>query len=144
MDDLDPVRCERGLVAVQACLLVGCFVQSPLLNPPEASFVAVGASHVTSAVRRCPPSSAHTCSVKLAAVNSVTAAICTAGAALLARLVLKWQVDAATGARSGPGFLLPLRDVLSFGVFLASFPARSVGWRGRRFTVQADGLMTGR
>ena len=39
-------------------------------------------------------------------------------------------------------WLLPLRDVLSFAVFVASFCGRSVLWRGQLFTVDEGGRMT--
>ncbi|HWA62345.1 MAG TPA: bacteriohopanetetrol glucosamine biosynthesis glycosyltransferase HpnI [Caulobacteraceae bacterium] len=81
--------------------------------------------------------------IALALTGLAPAAMCLVLAALLARLVLKLQVDARCGARSGPWYLLPLRDMLSFGVFLASFLTRTVGWRGRRFDVRPDGLLTG-
>jgi hypothetical protein len=37
---------------------------------------------------------------------------------------------------------LPLRDLLSFVVFLASLFGGTVHWRGTRFAVQASGAMT--
>ena len=59
----------------------------------------------------------------------------------LARLALKLCVDGATGARAGPWWLMPVRDCLSFGLFLASFAVNTVGWQGRRFRVGPDGLL---
>jgi ceramide glucosyltransferase len=61
--------------------------------------------------------------------------------ALAARLLLKVLVDAATGGRAGPWWLIPVRDVLSFGVFLASFVVNTIGWQGRRFRVGPDGVL---
>ena len=58
-----------------------------------------------------------------------------------ARLALKLCVDGATGARAGPWWLMPVRDCLSFGLFLASFAVNTVGWQGRRFRVGPDGLL---
>ena len=58
------------------------------------------------------------------------------------RIAAKFAIDAATGARAGPWWLLPLRDVLSFGVFLASFFGSTVVWQGRRFRVSRDGVLT--
>lgn len=84
--------------------------------------------------------------IALALLGPSIPAVAALGAALSARLVLKMQVDAATGARgphmAGNLWLLPLRDVLSFAVFLASFASNSVSWRGRRFRVQPDGVLT--
>jgi ceramide glucosyltransferase len=59
--------------------------------------------------------------------------------AILARLILKFRIDRAL-SRSGTGlWLFPLRDMLSFGVFVAAFFAGRVDWRGSRFRVRADG-----
>ncbi len=60
---------------------------------------------------------------------------------LASRVLLKVCVDAATGGRAGPWWLIPLRDVLSFGVFLASFVVNTIGWQGRRFRVGPDGVL---
>ncbi len=58
------------------------------------------------------------------------------------RVLLKVCVDRATGSRAGPWWLVPLRDVLSFGVFLATFAVNTVGWQGRRFKVGPDGVLS--
>jgi ceramide glucosyltransferase len=55
--------------------------------------------------------------------------------AFAARACLKWNVDRAVGERSGTWWLLIPRDFLSFAVFIGSFFARSVYWRGARFGV---------
>ncbi|QUD89953.1 bacteriohopanetetrol glucosamine biosynthesis glycosyltransferase HpnI [Phenylobacterium montanum] len=62
-------------------------------------------------------------------------------AILLSRLILKRRIDAATGARAGAFWLLPLRDALSFVVFLVSLTGASVSWRGRRYRVGPDGVL---
>ncbi len=84
--------------------------------------------------------------IALVFLGPAPAALAGVAAALTARLVLKMQVDASTCAKdrhmAGNGWLLPLRDVLSFSVFLASFASNSVSWRGRRFRVQPDGVLT--
>jgi len=80
--------------------------------------------------------------IALACLGPTVPALAGVAAALGARFVLKMQVDAATGARSGKLWLLPVRDVLSFAVFLASFASNQVRWRGRRFRVQPDGVLT--
>ncbi len=63
-------------------------------------------------------------------------------AALGARLVLKLGIDRVFGKSAGPIWLLPLRDVLSFGVFFASLFGGKVSWRGSRFRVSAGGALT--
>ncbi len=62
--------------------------------------------------------------------------------ALLARLTLKSSVDKAFGAAAGPHWLLPLRDTISFLVFMASFLGQKVAWRGNRFRVGSSGAMS--
>jgi ceramide glucosyltransferase len=62
-------------------------------------------------------------------------------ASLGSRLCLKACVDAATGARAGPWWLMPILDIMSFAVFLASFAVNTVGWQGRRFRVGPDGVL---
>jgi len=61
---------------------------------------------------------------------------------LALRISLKFCVDASTGARAGAWWLIPPRDVLSFAVFLASFAVNTVGWQGRRFRVNRDGVLS--
>ena len=61
---------------------------------------------------------------------------------LAARVVLKWHIDRLFGCSGGPFWLLPARDVLSFGVFLASLFGGSVNWRGSRLHVEQDGVLT--
>ena len=64
-------------------------------------------------------------------------ALCVAAAG--ARAALKLRVDAVVGRRTAPLWLLPFRDLLSFVVFLASFPVRSVKWRSSRLDLENDG-----
>ena len=67
------------------------------------------------------------------------------GVTLLCRLALLWQADRVL--RPGTGLsvvrlaLLPLRDILGFAVFCASFATAAVVWRGRRFRIRGDGTM---
>jgi ceramide glucosyltransferase len=61
--------------------------------------------------------------------------------ALVIRVLLAMVVNRVAG-RSGAPWLLPLRDMLSFAVFVASFFGRAVVWRGRTFHVTADGDLT--
>lgn len=66
-----------------------------------------------------------------------------AGAAALAvalamRALLWRRVDRWAG-RTAPLWLLPLRDLLSSAVFVASLFVRSVDWRGQRLTMVSNG-----
>jgi ceramide glucosyltransferase len=58
------------------------------------------------------------------------------------RIALKLRIDAVTGASAGPWWLIPARDVLSLGVFLASFAGATVGWQGRRYRGGRDGALS--
>jgi ceramide glucosyltransferase len=48
----------------------------------------------------------------------------------------------ALGLRPAKPWLLPVRDALSFAVFVASFLGRTVFWRDQLFHVEASGRMT--
>lgn len=61
---------------------------------------------------------------------------------LAARAVLKWRIDLHFGCNGGPLWLLPVRDVLSFGVFLVSLFGGSVEWQGSRLHVERDGVLS--
>ena len=63
-------------------------------------------------------------------------------AALLCRAASAMAIDRALALPRSPLHLLPLRDVLSFAVFVASFFARRVEWRDRTFRVGPKGEMT--
>jgi len=63
-------------------------------------------------------------------------------AALAARLILKDRIDGLFGTYAGPTWLLPLRDLLSFAVFLVSLFGETVHWRGAHFAVEPSGAMS--
>jgi len=67
-------------------------------------------------------------------------------ALLLLTLGLRWGVAAALARILDLPrrrlWLLPLRDALSFAVFVGSFCGRSVSWRDRSFRVDATGRMS--
>lgn len=63
-------------------------------------------------------------------------------AAILARFGTVWLNDRALGLRRTPVYLILLRDGLSFAVFTASFFARSVAWRDRRYRIARGGRLT--
>jgi ceramide glucosyltransferase len=43
---------------------------------------------------------------------------------------------------AGRWWMIPVRDCLSFGVFVTSFTVNTVGWQGRRFRVGRDGVLS--
>ena len=58
-----------------------------------------------------------------------------------ARLFLKRRIDGIFGTYAGPFWLLPVRDLLSFAVFVTSQFGETVHWRGSRFAVEPSGAM---
>lgn len=62
-------------------------------------------------------------------------------AAFAARALVKWRMDRACGHVSGPLWLVPFRDILSFGLFVATFFVNKVDWRGSEFRVTRDGRL---
>jgi ceramide glucosyltransferase len=70
----------------------------------------------------------------------------TASIFLVISCVLRWAtarvIADALGLPPAKPWLLPLRDALSFAVFVASFFGRTVFWRDQVFHVEASGRMT--
>jgi ceramide glucosyltransferase len=62
-------------------------------------------------------------------------------AALACRRALQIQVDRVLGRSLGGPWWGPIRDVLSFAVFVASFWSGAVSWRGRSYRVRRDGTL---
>jgi ceramide glucosyltransferase len=61
---------------------------------------------------------------------------------LACRLFVPIQVEKLPGGGKSSWWLSPLRDLLSFAVFVASFMPGAVNWRGRRYSVGSDGTVT--
>jgi ceramide glucosyltransferase len=61
--------------------------------------------------------------------------------ALVIRGISGRRIDRALRLKAAPLWLLPVRDLLSFGVFVASFLGRSVTWRDRRFRIGPEGQL---
>jgi ceramide glucosyltransferase len=64
------------------------------------------------------------------------------GFTLVSRLLLKYRIDGLFGTLAGPYWLLPLRDMLSFVVFVTSLFGETVHWRGTHFAVEPSGAMS--
>ena len=64
-----------------------------------------------------------------------------AAGALMSRLYLVFQSRRALGLPGRHLWLLPFRDVLSFGVFVASFFGNTVVWKGNRYIACPDGAL---
>jgi ceramide glucosyltransferase len=63
-------------------------------------------------------------------------------ASLAARGVLKIAVDRAAAYRTGPIWLLPPRDLLSFAIFLCSLTGRAVRWRDVSLRADRTGTLS--
>jgi len=70
-----------------------------------------------------------------------TLALSGVAAAIACRLVLQVQVDHTLQVSMKRWWLGPLRDLMSFIVYVASFFVSVVNWRGDRYTVRADGTL---
>lgn len=57
------------------------------------------------------------------------------------RLVLQFQIDHTLRVSSRRWWLGPVRDMLSFVVYVASFFVNVVSWRGTRYKVRPDGTL---
>ena len=62
-------------------------------------------------------------------------------ATVMCRLLLQREVERTMAISTSRWLLGPLRDLVSFAVFCASFVTDVVEWRGRRYRVRADGTM---
>ncbi len=60
---------------------------------------------------------------------------------LACRLFVPLQVERLPGGGKSSILLAPLRDLLSFAIFVASYVPGAVSWRGRRYSVGADGTV---
>jgi ceramide glucosyltransferase len=77
----------------------------------------------------------------LCAVIAPAAGAAVIAAAIACRLVLQRQVDHTLGVRANLPWLGPVRDLLAFAVYVASFFVGVVRWRGHRYRVRADGTL---
>lgn len=64
-----------------------------------------------------------------------------AGAAVACRIAVCVRVERAFGVLPHPYWLVPVRDLLSFAVFIASFVSGAVTWKGHDFRVVANGTL---
>ena len=68
-------------------------------------------------------------------------AIVLAVAALVCRAVLISATERGYGLPPHPYWLIPVRDLLSFAVFVAGFVARDVSWRGHHYELMSEGVL---
>uniref|UniRef100_UPI0039EF5E10 bacteriohopanetetrol glucosamine biosynthesis glycosyltransferase HpnI n=1 Tax=Paraburkholderia sp. J11-2 TaxID=2805431 RepID=UPI0039EF5E10 len=65
-----------------------------------------------------------------------------AAVALCARAWLIWRTDRATGDKSSGLLCLPLWEMVQFAIYVASFCSSGVVWRGTRFRVDRNGMLS--
>ncbi len=61
--------------------------------------------------------------------------------ALACRGLLIYAIERSYGLPPRPYWLIPLRDLLSFAVFIAGFMSRDVRWKGHRFKLMSEGTL---
>jgi ceramide glucosyltransferase len=64
-------------------------------------------------------------------------ALALAAVGLASRAGLLLAIQRAYGLPAHPYWLIPVRDLLSFAVFIAGFAGRTVTWKGRRFRLSS-------
>ncbi len=79
--------------------------------------------------------------MSLIAVPGLATAMLLASA-IGARLVAAHAIDRMANARTAPLWLLPIRDLLSFGIFVSSYFVRSVDWRGEQLRMAPQGRIS--
>lgn len=62
-------------------------------------------------------------------------------AALACRAALVFATERGYGLPPHPYWLIPVRDLLSFAVFVAGFVARDVSWRGHHYELMSEGIL---
>jgi ceramide glucosyltransferase len=62
-------------------------------------------------------------------------------AALACRLLVVVAVERSYGLPPHSYWLIPLRDLLSFAVYVSGFVARGVNWRGHRYRLMSEGSL---
>jgi ceramide glucosyltransferase len=62
-------------------------------------------------------------------------------AALACRSALIFATERGYGLPRHPYWLIPVRDLLSFAVFVSGFVARDVRWRGHHYELMSEGIL---
>jgi ceramide glucosyltransferase len=78
----------------------------------------------------------------LGMLSGSTAAALVAVAALAARVALCRCVERRFGLPHENPWLIPLQDIIAFGVYVASFFGATVHWRGAEYRVASDGTLS--
>jgi ceramide glucosyltransferase len=73
------------------------------------------------------------------ALGLLVAAMAMAAMSIASRLALLWRIERSFRLEPQAYWLVPLRDLFSFVVFVSSFLGRDVSWRGRRYRMAFGG-----
>jgi ceramide glucosyltransferase len=68
-------------------------------------------------------------------------ALCFAAGGLACRFLLIFAIERGYGLPPRPYWLIPLRDLLSFAIFVSGFAARGVSWKGHRYKLKPEGTL---
>lgn len=77
-----------------------------------------------------------------AAAGAPVAGLTLAGLAVAGRIVLLQGIGRGHDVPRPTAWLVPARDLLSFAVFVWSFRGRDLTWRGQRYRVTPEGVLT--
>jgi len=73
-----------------------------------------------------------------------TPALALAFGAIGCRFLLLWSVESAFGLPRHPYWLIPMRDLFSAAIYLASYLGRDIVWRGVRYRIGRNGELSER
>lgn len=62
-------------------------------------------------------------------------------AALVCRVLMIFAIERGYGLPRHPYWLIPVRDLLSFAIFVSGFVARDVSWRGHHYELMSEGML---
>jgi ceramide glucosyltransferase len=74
-------------------------------------------------------------------IGGGSTAVVLAVAALVCRAVLILAIERGYGLQPHPYWLIPVRELLSFAVYIAGFVTRDVSWRGQRLRLKSKGTL---
>jgi ceramide glucosyltransferase len=75
------------------------------------------------------------------ALGGGATALWLAATAIAGRAALLYSIENHHGLPRHPYWLIPLRDLLSFAVYVAGFVTRDVDWRGHRYQLVSEGTL---
>jgi ceramide glucosyltransferase len=75
------------------------------------------------------------------ALGGGATALWLAATAIAGRAALLYSIENHYGLPRHPYWLIPLRDLLSFAVYVAGFVTRDVDWRGHRYHLVSEGTL---